>query len=175
MNKNCIGCGTELRLGENWSEANQTNRSYSCQPCNASKSTKTNPFSNKRRMYVDGKYIPQTHPLYKAGRYKSYEEAAFGSLQNYDKCKKGEVYIVKNPAWNDWYKIGKAVDAKDRCKGYQTGSPYRDYKLIYSFNTDDRNRAEMEAHKKAEKICLERRGEWFYTKEVNTLIEGVFL
>ena len=35
---------------------------------------------NNARMYVNGKYIPVSHPLYKPGRYKSFDEAAFSSL-----------------------------------------------------------------------------------------------
>ena len=70
---------------------------------------------NDAQMYVDGKYISKSHPLYKPGKYKSFNDAAFSALQNYETCTKGEVYILKNRAWKDWYKIGKAVDAVDRC------------------------------------------------------------
>ena len=69
---------------------------------------------NDAQMYVDGKYVPKSHPLYKPGKYKTFNDAAFSALQNYETCPKGEVYILKNPAWKDWYKIGKAVDAVDR-------------------------------------------------------------
>ena len=40
------------------------------------------------------------------------------------------MYILKNPAWKNWYKIGKAIESTDRCNGYQTGSPHRDYELV---------------------------------------------
>jgi hypothetical protein len=53
-----------------------------------------------------------------------------------------------------------AVDANDRCNGYQTSSPFRDYKVMYAASTKDRRNAETAAHKAAEKIA-ERRGEWF--------------
>ncbi len=164
----CSTCNTEL-TDLNWSGSWKSVNRKQCKGCSA----KYNSDSNANRMYVNGKYIHHTHPLYKPGRYKTFDDAAFSSLINYTQCTKGEVYIIKNPAWKSWYKIGKAVDAEDRCKGYQTGSPLRDYELLYSFNTNNRNKAEIEAHKKAEKICLERRGEWFYTKNLNELIEGI--
>ena len=34
-----------------------------------------------KRMWVNGKEVKKTHPLYKAGRYKGFEEAAFSSLE----------------------------------------------------------------------------------------------
>lgn len=112
------------------------------------------------RMFVAGKYVPKSHPLWKAGRYKSFDEAAFSSLENYERSTEGQVYIITNPAWPEWVKIGMAVDAEDRCNGYQTSSPMRDYKVMYAASTKDRRNAEAAAHKAAEKIA-ERRGEWF--------------
>lgn len=115
---------------------------------------------NKNRMFVNGKYVPKSHPLWKAGNYKSFDEAAFSSLQNYERSNEGQVYIIVNPSWPDWVKIGMAVDAEDRCNGYQTSSPFRDYKVVYAVDTKDRRKSEALAHKAAEKIA-ERRGEWF--------------
>jgi hypothetical protein len=111
-------------------------------------------------MYVNGKYVPKSHPLWKAGRYKSFNDAAFSSLENYTRSKEGQVYIITNSAWPEWVKIGMAIDAEDRLNGYQTSSPLRDYKLMYSVSTEDRRKTEALAHKQAGKIA-ERRGEWF--------------
>jgi hypothetical protein len=111
-------------------------------------------------MYVNGKYVPKSHPLWKAGKYKSFDDAAFSSLVNYESSTEGQVYIITNSAWPEWVKIGMAVDANDRCNGYQTSSPFRDYKVMYAASTKDRRNAEAAAHKAAEKIA-ERRGEWF--------------
>ncbi len=41
----------------------------------------------------------------------------------------GFVYILTNPAWPEWVKIGSAIDPFSRSNGYQTGSPFRDYVL----------------------------------------------
>tara|TARA_Y100001973_G_C5205156_1_gene340966 strand:+ start:4096 stop:4305 length:210 start_codon:yes stop_codon:yes gene_type:complete len=56
-----------------------------------------------------------------------------------------------------------AVDADDRCSGYQTSSPFRDYKVEAKVYYKDRRDAEYKAHEKAEQIG-ERRGEWFKLK-----------
>ncbi len=125
---------------------------------------KRNVKSNVHRMWVNGKYIPQTHPLYKPGRYKSFGDAAFSALQKDKQIKEGYVYAIRNKAWPNWIKIGKAVDAEDRLNGYQTSSPMRDYELIYSVYSDDRNTAERDAHKASERIA-ERKGEWFKLSE----------
>jgi hypothetical protein len=79
----------------------------------------------------------------------------------YDKHIHGEVYIIANPAWGGWVKVGMAIDAKDRLKSYQTSSPFRDYTLHYSYPTDDRRKSEAEAHSKLEQK-YERRNEWFF-------------
>ena len=115
---------------------------------------------DSRRMWVNGKEVYKSHPLYKAGRYKSFGDAAFSSLENYESSKEGQVYIIVNPAFPSWCKIGMAVDAEDRLKQYQTSSPYRDYKLVATYDTSDRRKAEKFAHELLEKRH-ERRGEWF--------------
>ena len=74
--------------------------------------------------------------------------------------KEGYVYVITNPAWPDWVKIGMAIDAEDRLNGYQTSSPMRDYELVHAISTPDRARAERVAHKAAA-MCGERKGEWF--------------
>tara|TARA_S200002703_G_scaffold113090_1_gene98569 strand:- start:439 stop:819 length:381 start_codon:yes stop_codon:yes gene_type:complete len=64
----------------------------------------------------------------------------------YDKERSGHLYVISNDAWPEWVKIGMAVDAKDRLKGYQTSSPLRNYKLIHSVYFEDRHKAEQKAH-----------------------------
>ena len=116
---------------------------------------------NIKRMYVDGKYVPQTHPLWKSGRYSSFNDAAFSSFTNYTSSTKGDVYIITNKAWPEWVKIGKAVDAVDRLKGYQTSDPFRAYELYHSVTKENRHTAEVEAHKALEALSEDRKNEWF--------------
>ena len=75
------------------------------------------------RMWVDGEYISKSHPLHRPGRYKGFTDAAFSSLENYETSKEGQVYVIRNPAFPSWCKVGMAVDAQDRLKQYQTSSP----------------------------------------------------
>ena len=113
-----------------------------------------------KRMWVNGAEVKKTHPLYKAGRYKGFEEAAFSSLENYTDSAEGSVYVIANKAWDGWVKVGMAIDAEDRLKSYQTSSPFRDYMLYYSYTTSNRRKSEAEAHKLLEQK-YERRNEWF--------------
>jgi hypothetical protein len=117
---------------------------------------------NAKQMYVNGKYVPKSHPLYKAGRYKGFEDAAFSSLENFKDSPQGQVYIVTNPAWEGWVKVGMAVDAEDRLKNYQTSSPYRDYSLVYAIDTPDRRYTERMMHDILNgMMTLEKQNEWF--------------
>lgn len=113
-----------------------------------------------KRMWVNGTEVKKTHPLYKAGRYRGFEEAAFSSLENYTDSAEGSVYVIANKAWGGWVKVGMAIDAEDRLKSYQTSSPFRDYVLYYWYTTDNRRKSEAEAHKLLEQK-YERRNEWF--------------
>ena len=127
---------------------------------NPKKSKQRRAIHNPNRMFVDGKYIPKSHPLHKPGRYEGFEEAAFSALQNYKSSKEGEVYIITNPAFEGWVKVGMAVDAMDRLKGYQTSSPFRDYELQFFCRVNDRRASESQAHQLlASKF--HQQGEWF--------------
>ena len=149
----CKNCNTTLVVGDNWTTARRDHRMYLCGPCER-EDIKT------RRMRVNGKHVPMTHPLYKAGIYKTFDDAAFSSLTNYTSTKSGHVYAMTNAAWPEWVKIGKAVDAEDRLSSYQTSSPMRDYTMIHYAYSDDRNVSERQAHERASKLG-EKRNEWF--------------
>ena len=120
----------------------------------------THAAKNKNRMYVNGKYVPMTHPLHKPGKYKNFEDAAFSSLAKYENSVEGQVYVIVNPSFPEWVKVGMAIDSEDRLNGYQTSSPFRDYMLNYKWNVNDRRAAESEAHTELQKL-YERRSEWF--------------
>ena len=81
------------------------------------------------------------------------------TLDNYNAVVEGYVYVISNPAWEGWFKVGMAVDAYDRCAQYQTSSPYRDYVVEYCKYFEDRRKAESSAHALLEGV--EQRGEWF--------------
>lgn len=58
----------------------------------------------------------------------------------YTTLKAGLVYIITNPAWLDYFKVGMTVDLDDRLKSYQTYSPLKDFKVKkYNFTLDRRS------------------------------------
>ena len=150
--KNCIDCSEILTLGGNWTEARQSQSKYLCKACWT--------IRDSSRMYVNGKHVPKSHPLHKGGRYEGFEEAAFSALQNYKTNPQGQVYIITNPAWDGWVKVGMAVDAHDRLKNYQTSSPLRDYCLLHVVDTPDRRKLEADVHNSLSGI-FEQKNEWF--------------
>lgn len=115
---------------------------------------------NHKRMFVNGKYVPTSHPLHKPGNYKTFTDAAFDSLLKSEMSREGQVYIITNPNFPEWIKVGMAIDSEDRLNGYQTSSPFRDYSLFTSWSVSDRRSAESEAHTLLGKT-YDRRGEWF--------------
>ena len=130
---------------------------------------------NETRMFVNGKYISKNHPLHKAGNYKTFEQAAFSSLAKYANTNEGQVYIITNPAWKDWIKIGMAIDSNDRCNSFQTSSPFRDYVLEYRKDFKDRKLSELKAHSACRKQAIETNGEWFKLsiEQAKKIIENI--
>ena len=124
---------------------------------------KDNPEAVKRRdalrMYVNGKEISKKHPLHKPGRYKSFDDV--WSHNQIDKTDEGEVYVITNPAWPDWVKVGKAVSTEDRLNGYQTSSPYRDYQVVTTIKVHNRHEEERRMHRMVGERATQRIGEWF--------------
>tara|TARA_R110000744_G_scaffold36484_2_gene84182 strand:- start:52 stop:519 length:468 start_codon:yes stop_codon:yes gene_type:complete len=147
--KNCNRCDV-LLTGDNWWLANYKKHDYICNSCSYLK-RKTNRFKQLAR---------------------TIGQAAWGS---YDKVKQGHVYIVSNPAWKGWFKVGMAIDAADRCRGYQTSSPFRDFKLEYSRFFSDRKNTEKLVHKKLISTGSKNKGEWFNASlnEIKTTIKEV--
>ncbi len=150
-------CDVPLEAGKNWYISMLKKKHYRCIPCN----NKVSSTSNPTRMYVNGKHIRKTHPLYKPGRYKTFNDAAFAGTYKLDHIKEGYVYVITNKAWPGWVKIGMAIDAEDRLNGYQTSSPHRDYVLEHKIASNDRRRSEKEAHTRALPLSTDTKGEWF--------------
>lgn len=166
--KKCRSCEAPLIVGENCTEKRIAHSMYFCQPCERIE-------VQQRSMYVDGKYIPKSHPLYRPGKFKTFEGAAFSALSNYETSNEGYVYVITNPCWEGWIKVGMAIDSEDRCKQYQTSSPFRDYTLRFKKYFDDRRSAEQQAHKKIKNICKDNNGEWFKVSisEAKEIIQSI--
>tara|TARA_B100000530_G_scaffold298441_1_gene218233 strand:- start:407 stop:955 length:549 start_codon:yes stop_codon:yes gene_type:complete len=131
---------------------------------------------NKTRMTIQGKRYRVGNPnhphykLYKRGGFHAvFKQMGLVDIKDiqkevealYNQYISGHLYVLSNPAWKGWHKVGMAVDAHDRCAAYQTSSPFRDYKIEYFKSFEDRRAAEKEAHVLLEQTAKERRGEWF--------------
>ena len=92
MVKKCLMCDVALEAGTNWHTPMMKKKHYRCIPCD----NKVNAIWNPKRMYVNGKYIKTTHPLYKPGRYKTFNEAAFEGTYKLSDVKEGYVYVISN-------------------------------------------------------------------------------
>ena len=159
--KQCIKCGESKPLSD-YRKSGHTVDGYHtyCGDCAMEYDRE---YNSKNRMYVNGKHIPKDHPLWKPGRFKSLDDA--WSHQEIERTTAGEVYIIRNPAFCNWLKVGKAVNSEDRLQGYQTSSPFRDYVLEYCEHFENRHQAEATIHRMLEKHpkCFDRKGEWFKT------------
>ncbi len=135
MNKCCNHCDVLLD-NINWSIGHVRKNNYLCRVCDSKKGKR----NRLKRLALS---IHQT------------------ALRQYNQVKAGHVYIISNPAWPEWVKVGMAIDAADRCCNYQTSSPFRDYVVEYSFASTNRREDESVAHQKLAAISQDRRGEWF--------------
>jgi hypothetical protein len=176
INKNCLDCNVKL-TDLNWYETANKKCYYICMSCYG--------LRNKSRLTIQGKRVMPVnaihpyHKIYKTkGLVSTYEAMGIltsktnsninslefikkESIALFDKVSYGEVYIITNPAWKGWIKIGMAIEAEDRLKGYQTSSPLRDFKLKFKKYFDNRRIAEQQAHALCAKKALKRKGEWF--------------
>lgn len=73
--------------------------------------------------------------------------------------KRGFVYVITHPMYPEYVKIGRAFNPESRLRGYQTGCPFRGYKLHYSVYFHDCYQAEREMHLRLDRYKME--GEWF--------------
>ena len=84
----CTSCKVELVEGTNWSAKG---RHKFCRACFKMK-------YNKKRMFLDGKYIPIASKIHKPGIFKSLDDAwSHAELDSKDIS--GEIYIMFNEAF----------------------------------------------------------------------------
>mgnify|MGYP003638988340 CR=1 FL=1 len=116
MTHNCTLCNVEL-TDDNWYSSWKSSGRTHCKNClkPASKDTiyKNQVKHNPRRMYVNGKYVPTTHPLYKPGNYKSFNDAAFSSFERYKKSKDGYELSYKHATEELEIENGKLNELSD--------------------------------------------------------------
>lgn len=56
----------------------------------------------------------------------------------------GWIYVITNPAWPGYCKIGRSLSIPDRLRAFQTASPHRDFELRHSRRFRDVCAAERE-------------------------------
>jgi len=79
--------------------------------------------------------------------------------------KKGFIYVVSNPAWTEWSKIGLCTQAPtSRLLNYQTMSPLRDYKMEKYLPVDDVRKGEAKMFDILVEAGYEKQHEWFKIK-----------
>tara|TARA_R110002012_G_scaffold270690_1_gene455073 strand:- start:601 stop:1119 length:519 start_codon:yes stop_codon:yes gene_type:complete len=153
-NPTCNHCGVKLvkdreELSYNWKNSRVVRHEYACNSC-------VQEYNKKSNLKRKAKNIAEE------------------TKKKYNNEKRGYVYLIKNPAWSGWLKVGMAVDAEDRCNNYQTGSPYRDYELLFKKYFKNKNAAESKAHAIFERKSKKFNGEWFkinLTKAINIIEE----
>lgn len=73
-------------------------------------------------------------------------------------------YVITNPAWPEWVKIGMTTksEMKTRLSTYMTGSPFRDYEVYHEVYFEDARTAEKEIAKRLKEMNATRgEGEWY--------------
>jgi len=123
---------------------------------------------NKNRMFIGGSYIKKDSPLHSPGNYDDYADLAFSKLRSETKVTEGQIYLISNPAWKGWLKLGRAISAKDRLSNFQTASPYRDYKVEFAVDVPDAQASEVLIQNLLRKKCT-KKNEWFNIEITNAI------
>ncbi len=75
--------------------------------------------------------------------------------------KSGYLYIITNPAFSEWVKVGTTLNLNNRLHTYQTGSPFRDYKILYSLKHPEYLQAEKRIKETMRYFAKSIRNEWY--------------
>tara|TARA_R100001377_G_C3158265_1_gene98804 strand:+ start:332 stop:853 length:522 start_codon:yes stop_codon:yes gene_type:complete len=154
--KRCLECKDELVVPTNWYPSFPDKGYYKCKPC------------------VDSLRIINHIKAGTASSRMIAKHLGAKALGVFDHVTAGYVYIISNPAWKDWKKVGMAIDAYDRCGAFQTSSPLRDYRVEYCKHFEDRREAEKGIHTILDEQGIERVGEWFksHTSTLKQVIQA---
>jgi hypothetical protein len=90
-----------------------------------------------------------------------------------DALNHARLYVITNPAWPGYCKIGRSTGVTERLRTYQTSSPHRDFELRYSRRFADVCSAERRI--RAVLPGFSAKGEWFllHHDDAATLIDGL--
>jgi len=73
----------------------------------------------------------------------------------------GYLYIIVNDAYPGWVKVGTTTNLTERLHVYQTGDPFRSYKIVYSLHHPEFRDAEKRIKETMKHFALEIKGEWY--------------
>lgn len=73
----------------------------------------------------------------------------------------GFVYIISNPAFQNYFKIGITENINERLGVYQTSSPHRNYKVEYYIFHPKYKIAEKKIHEMMKYFAKQHKNEWF--------------
>ena len=122
-----------------------------------------NPTTNANMLYINGKYISRKDPKYKMfrpGRYKISDGSIEAGNVGLNK-KEGYIYVLVNPHFENWVKIGMAEDVDKRLSQFNTAYPKRDGQMVYTVKVSNMRKAEKKAHTIAGKLAKRTEKEWF--------------
>ena len=162
----CYKCDIEL-TDDNWQPSRKKQGVKLCKKCHkkfvAKTNPKYNPETNANMLYIDGKYISRKDPRYKVYRPGSYKtKDGLLEISNVGANKKeGYVYILVNPHFENWVKIGMAEDVDKRLSQFNTAYPERDGQMVYNVKVSNMRKAEKKAHTIAKKLAKRTEKEWF--------------
>lgn len=77
--------------------------------------------------------------------------------------KTGYLYIITNPSFPGWIKIGTTWDLDKRLHTYQTGDPNRQYKIEYYLHHPHFREAEKKIKESMKYFAKSIKGEWYET------------
>ncbi len=73
----------------------------------------------------------------------------------------GYLYIITNKSWPGWLKVGTTRNLKTRLQTYQTGTPFRDYEIVYSIKHPLYLQAEKNIKKQMANFAKQIKNEWY--------------
>ncbi len=73
----------------------------------------------------------------------------------------GYLYIIESPQYPGWVKIGITGNLKKRLQTYQTSSPFRDYRIVYSIEHPEYKDAERSLKETMVPFSKDIKGEWY--------------
>ena len=75
------------------------------------------------------------------------------------RLEEGFLYIIQNPIYPGWVKIGSTIDLNRRLQSYQTCDPFQSFEIVYSEYCTNRKDVEIKVHNMLAKH--RGNGEWF--------------